>query len=308
MIIPAPLVGEGVGDALGMGFETKKADHEELLQWDGETYHGSEYHGLSPGQWTDDTMMAKLIAESLVTCGGYYPRDVADRYRTWYRSDDHRGMGKTTKAALLNLDNGIPWDRSGINGAEGNGTAMRIAPLGFFFHEDLVTTRQFAQIDARITHCSKEAEMGSIAVGLAVALLVEGVTFETLTERVLENLEDCQVKQGLKKVSFYQRQPDFPVRDALRVIGTHAHVTQTVPAAFAAFVLTKSFEEAVQAAIRAGGDTDTTAAITGALAGTHYGLDAIPIAWRKGLEDFDHLHRLELKIAGGPRSSAIWLR
>jgi ADP-ribosyl-[dinitrogen reductase] hydrolase len=306
MIDHAPLVGEAVGDALGMSFETKPADHEALLQWDGETFHASEYHGLSPGQWTDDTMMATFIAESLVACGGYYPRDVADRYRGWYRSGDHRGMGKTTRAALTNLDNGVPWNRSGIPGAEGNGTAMRAAPLGFYFHEDLVTTREFAQMDARITHASLEAEMGSIAVGIGIALLTEEAGLDVLVERVLESLEDSKVKQGLQKVAFYQRQPDISAAEALRVIGTSAHVTQTVPAAFAALVLTKSFAEAVQAAIRAGGDTDTTAAITGALAGTHYGLSAIPKKWRT-IEKFEHLHRLEQRIAKGPRSDALWI-
>lgn len=307
MSSPAPLVGAAVGDALGVSFETKPADHEELLQWDGETFLGSEYHGLSPGQWTDDTMMSKAIAESLVACGGYYPRDVSDRYRAWYRSNDHRGMGKTTRSALQNLDDGIPWTKSGIEGAEGNGTAMRAAPIGFFFREDLTTVSEFAQMDARITHRSLEAQMGSVAVSLGIAMLAEHADFKVMIDQVLVNLEDSKVKQGLQKIAFYQRQPDFPVADALRVIGTSAHVTQTVPSAFAALVLTRSFPEAVQAAIRAGGDTDTTAAITGALAGTYYGLDGIPGSWRKGIENFDHLHRLEVRIAKGPRSDALWV-
>jgi len=306
MIDPAPLVGGAVGDALGMAFETKKADDAELLQWDGETFLPSDYHKLSPGQWTDDTMMSKFIAESLVACGGYYPRDVADRYRIWYRSSDHRGMGKTTRAALVNLDNGLPWTKSGVQGAEGNGTAMRAAPLGIFFREDLVTVREFTQIDARITHASLEAQMGSVAVSIGVALLAEGVELEALIDQVLEHLDESQVKQGLQKVAFYQRQPDFPAADALKVIGTSAHVTQTVPSAFASLVLTKSYPEAIRVAIRAGGDTDTTASITGALAGTHYGLSAIPKPWQK-IENFDHLRRLDVRITKGPRSDALWI-
>lgn len=302
----APLVGEAVGDALGMAFETMRPDDDSLTSWDGSTYHPSEYHGLRPGQWTDDTMMAKIITESLVTCGGYYPRDVADRYLAWYRSGNHRGMGKATREALERILNGTPWNRSGVEGAEGNGTAMRAAPLGFFFHEDLVTTREFAQMDARITHRSLEAEMGSVAVALGVALLLNKVEPKELVEKVVEHLADSNVKLGLEKITFYQRQGGVTAAEALRIIGTRAHVTQTVPAAFAAFTMTSSYEETVRVAIRAGGDTDTTAAIAGALAGTFYGINAIPKAWKDNLEDFHHLRRLETKIARGPRSDALW--
>jgi len=289
-----------------MAFETKAADDEALAQWDGETFLASEYHGLRPGQWTDDTMMAKFIAESIVSCGGFFPRDLADRYRRWYRSSDHRGMGKTTRAALTNLDNDIPWTHSGIVGAEGNGTAMRAAPIGFFYHEDIITVREFAKMDARITHASLEAEQGSVAVGVGVAMLTVGADLKAMVNGVINHLEDSEVKRGLEKVAFYQRQNDLPPSEALRVIGTSARVTETVPSAFAALALTKDFVEAIQVAIRAGGDTDTTAAITGALAGTYYGFDAIPKKWL-GIESFNHLRRLERCIARGPRSDALWI-
>lgn len=289
----SPLVGEAVGDALGMAFETQEGNSEALLQWDGKRYLPSEYHGLRPGQWTDDTMMAKLIAESIVICGGFYPSDIAERYRAWYRSNDHRGMGKATKAALGRLDQGVSWAESGTEGSEGNGSAMRAAPIGFFFNENPEAIQEFATIEARITHRSLEAEQGSIAVAIGTALLVRKPDLRVFADLVAEHLGDCQIRQGLRKVTFYQQQGDLSAAEALRLLGTRAHVVQTVPSAFAAFLLTKSFEEAVQVAIRAGGDTDTTAAITGALAGTYYGFNQIPQAWRDGLEDLDRLRELE---------------
>jgi len=304
---PAPLVGEAIGDALGMAFETQKEDSPALLQWDGKSYLPSEYHGLRPGQWTDDTMMAKLLAESILTCGGFYPRDIADRYRAWYQGKNHRGMGKATKAALERLDHGTPWTESGTEGSEGNGSAMRAAPIGFFFHEDPVTIREFATMDARITHRSLEAEQGSIAVALGAALLLQKPDLAVFAETIAEHLADSQIRQGLRRVGFYKQQGDVSAAEALRLTGTKAHVVQTVPAAFAALTLTKSFEEAIQVAIRAGGDTDTTAAITGALAGIYYGYNQIPKLWRDGLEDLQHLRRLETKISRGPRSDALWL-
>jgi ADP-ribosyl-[dinitrogen reductase] hydrolase len=300
---PATLVGKGVGDALGMAFETQPEASEELTSWTGK-FLPSEYHGLRAGQWTDDTMMAKVLAESIVSCGGYFPRDVADRYLAWYRSGDKRGMGKTTEEALERLLQGRGWTESGVEGAEGNGTAMRSAPLGLYFQEDLETVREFAQMDARITHRSREAEEGSVAVAVAVALLASQRTRrEDLVGEVAKELRDCKVRDGLLWLA---EQGEKTTPDVIREIGTKAHAVQTVPAAFAAFVLTESFVDCVETAIRAGGDTDTTAAIAGALAGTHYGLSGIPKYYRENLESFTHLRRLEKKLMEGPRSTALW--
>lgn len=288
-----------------MGFETQPAESPDLLAWDG-TYRESEYHKLKPGQWTDDTMMAKLLSESLMSCCGFYPRDVSDRYLVWLRRGEHRGMGKTTHAALTRIHEGTPWTDSGIQGAEGNGTAMRVAPIGLFFREDIPTVREFSRLDARITHSSLEAEAGSAAVAVAIAMLAtRKADRQSLIAQASEWVIDSRVQRGLHLVD-EMRTLSVPVAEALRRVGTKPHVVQTVPAAFAAFTMTTSFKDAVEAAVRAGGDTDTTAAITGALAGTFYGLDAIPTYYKEGLEEFRHLRRLEKTLQEGPRTSILW--
>lgn len=175
---PAPLVGQAVADALGMPFETRLATDPLLVSWDG-SYLPSEYHKLEPGQWTDDTMMAKMLMESLYICGGFYPRDVANRYLHWYLAGDHRGMGKTTKAAMQRLKEGYRWTDSGIENAEGNGTAMRSAPMGAFYHDDPLTVSEFARMESKITHKSVEAREGSAAVALMVAFIWQGVNSST---------------------------------------------------------------------------------------------------------------------------------
>lgn len=295
---PSPLIGQAVGDSLGMPFETLPPDNPTLLAWDGVTYKKSDYHRLRPGQWTDDTMMAKCLAEVLVE--GFFPSRVADAYLTWFNSGDLRGMGKATKAALWRLDQGETWEFSGTEGAEGNGSAMRAAPIGAYLVKSPELIADFARVDARITHRSLEAEMGSVAVATTVALLLQGTPREHLVKTLLPALEDCLVRRGLEKIDTFVRQ-GMALPDILRHVGTGAHVTQTVPAALSVLLLTDSFEEAVVSAIRAGGDTDTTAAIVGAFAGTHYGLDAIPEAWRSGLEQFESLRALEVTLLQGPR-------
>lgn len=308
---PATLVGKAIGDALGKAFETMSPNNELLLNWDGKTFLASEHHKLGATQWTDDTLMAKSIAESLVICGGFYPRDIADRYHAWFRTGKFRGMGNSTRKALTKLDEKVPWTKSGTKNAEGNGTAMRVAPLGLFFHEDLQTVATFAKIDARITHQSTEADVGAIAIGIAIALLFQNQTKDGLLSLVCSHLPPSKIKVQLEKLKDIQLEKlpeEFRSAAGLtQVFGTKAHVVETVPTAFAILLHTSSFEESIETAIRAGGDTDTTAAIVGALAGTLYGLESIPKMWHT-VEDFQHLKRLDARLAKGPRSEALWLR
>jgi ADP-ribosylglycohydrolase len=289
-----------------MAFETRKPDDPLLLGWDG-SYQPSEYHDLKSGQWTDDTMMAKLLMESLYVCGGFYPKDLSQRYQHWFVAGPLRGMGKTTKLAMTKLRDGVPWNQSGIEGAEGNGTAMRAAPFGAFYQDDPLTAAQFARMEANITHKSLEAEEGSAAVAVAVALLWTGTSLQDIVTKTLDYLRESKVKSSLTRLKFYQDQGgDLSASEVIKIFGTKAHVIQTVPAAFSALVYTNTYMDAVYSSIRAGGDTDTTAAIAGALAGTYYGLEAIPKIYREGLERFSHLRRLDSKISTGPKTDVLW--
>lgn len=291
----SPLVGLAVGDALGMPFETASMFEGRLLTWDG-SFQASAFHRLRPGQWTDDTMMSKLLAESLVDRQGFDAADVAERYAGWFRGGDHRGMGRSTKEALRRLASGMDWTLAGEKGAEGNGTAMRAGVIGARFRRDPRSAADFARIDASITHRSIEAEEGSAAVAVALSLLCTGHTKSQLLDYVRPHLlRPSKVRSGLDTVSRMVRDGQS-LMDVLAVTLTGAHVVQTVPAAFAVLLLTSSYEEAIGAAIRAGGDTDTTAAIVGGMAGCLYGYKAIPERYRAGLERQDELRAIEVRL------------
>lgn len=303
------LTGLAIGDALGMPFEMDHFLSDRLLGWSGDFWPGNNHPingNLKAGQWTDDTKMAKALAESLVetTKGNlptYDPADAASRYLAWFQSGDLRGIGTATGHAMHKLNAGFPWAVSGTPKAEGNGTAMRVAPMGLFFRHHVEFGKVMARIDARITHLSKEAEEGSAAVTVGVALLAnKSVQKEHLIKAVIDQLEDCQVRYQLMRASsltlrdLTKSKHPLPVVELMaEVLGTGCHVVQTVPAAFLAFVLTNSFEATVIAAVKAGGDCDTTAAIAGALAGTYYGIDGIPDYYKKSVEDGVLLHQLE---------------
>lgn len=280
---PRTLTGAAIGDSLGMAFEMKDRGDPALRAWDGAFQHCPDSHpfckGLRPGQWTDDTKMAVALAGSLLEAGMYSPALAAQKYLAWYRSKDWRGIGTATKNSMIALDSGVPWIRSGVPGAEGNGTAMRIAPLGLHLHrENDSVIADFSRMDASITHDSDEAREGSAAIAVLVALLVRGLSKEDAVLRIVMGtvIRGSAVKNRIAHAmgtaaAMVGSDPQKKVECLADSLGTEGHVVKTVPAAVFCLLATKSFTEAVELAVRAGGDTDTTAAVTGALAGTIYG-------------------------------------
>ncbi len=300
----ATLTGLAIGDSLGMPFETHPHTSPDLLRWDGTFWSGApntRQPKRQPGEWTDDTKMALALTRSLIESGGYNPASATSHYIEWYHTGDLRGIGKTTREAMDRIIRGHHWNSSGVLHAKGNGPSMRIAPMGVFYRSSLITAAEMTRVDAWITHRSQEAQEGAVAVALGIALLAEGTVkkkellrpilhllqggaegFTTLTEARLDELN-----------KFLAEGPDHPkVVQYLLDKGTSAVTEQTVPAAFLCFLATDNFKDAVEMAVRAGGDTDTVGAITGALAGTYYGKEQVE-PYLNQLEDADILMELD---------------
>ncbi len=264
------LLGGAIGDALGMPFETKRSDDAELVKWDGKTFLPSKHHGLSAGQFTDDSQFSLVVAESLIENSGFDPDDLSKRYVELFASKKLRGYGKTTAIAINSLIAGKHWTESGVVGSYGNGSAMRAAPFGVFFRNDLYSLANIIRIDSAITHVSEEAEAGAVAIGLAAALAVNN-DMDDFLQRIVEKLPDSKTKRTLANLDSMLESNIAPSQ-VLRVLGTKANVAETVPSAIYCFLKFKEYHEAVVTAIKAGGDTDTTAAIVGALFGAKDGM------------------------------------
>lgn len=288
------LVGTAIGDALGVPFESMLVNNKELIDWDGKSFHGSRYHQLLPGQYSDDTQMSIMVAESLITNKGFNPDDLAVRYVDWIASGRARGYGRTTLMAVQNLISGKHWSESGIAGSYGNGTAMRAAPFGIYFRNDLQSLVAICKIDSAITHASEDAEAGSIAIALAAAHAVNNDT-EDLLERISEKLPDSKVKSLVYSLGSLINSDNISPQQALRVLGTKANVRETVPAALYCFLKFDNYHGAVLNAIKAGGDTDTTAAIVGALFGAKLSMRGIDKSFYS-VEDFDKLVELDSQL------------
>lgn len=263
------LLGAAYGDALGVPFEAKKSDHPAFKDWDGKSFLASEYHKTKPGEWSDDTAFSIAVAKSLIENKGFNPDDLAIRYIDLLHSNDKcKGAGKTTKQAVDNLNNGIHWSKSGVPGSIGNGTAMRAAPFGIFFRNDIKSMLEAVKIDARMTHDSIEAEAGSIAIAAAAYYAVNDPDwredFYWLLNRIISHVPISKLRMILCGMMYSN---SLTAKEGVAMVGTGFDVRETVPSVLFALYKIKNLHECVELLVRAGGDCDTNASLVGAIKG-----------------------------------------
>ena len=291
------LVGQALGDALGMPFEfmssgSISARHARVVEF-------LPSPDLAAGQYTDDTKMMLCISESMVEKGHVNPEDIAERFVAWFDTGDLRGIGNTCRESILRLKSGISWRDSGSSGkwAAGNGTAMRIAPVGLLDCQDLERLREDCWSTSIITHNNPEAVAGATVVAYVIARLVTGdLDEETLLADSADFVGESEVARNLFKAQGLLTSTT-PTDEALAMLGTSGYVVETVASALYCFLRTPAdFVTTVSTAIMGGGDTDTTAAVAGAISGAYNGLGNLPAHLVEQVEDSERLQRLSRAI------------
>jgi ADP-ribosyl-[dinitrogen reductase] hydrolase len=293
------LLGVAIGDALGMPVEGWPREairmHYRVLS----DFQPSPPRGLRAGQFTDDTQMMLMHAESIVATGRIDGDDLARRFVGWLRSGDVRGIGGSTLQSIRRLERGMHWRESGQTGefAAGNGVAMRIAPVGLFDCQHIKRLKQDVRTASAITHRNPEALAGGLAVAYAVARLASEETEPTtVIEETIGFVGDSEVSRNLQRA---QRllESDAPAAEALAALGTSGYVVHTVGSAFYCFVRTPgNFKQTIIEAVMAGHDTDTTGAVAGALSGAYNGSQGIPQRWLEQVEDRERIEELARQI------------
>lgn len=290
------LLGLAIGDALGMPFEGWNS-RDIRKKWDRKSFLSRA--GLKPGQFTDDTMLAMAQAESLIDKGGFDPEDTAKKLVEWYKKGDTRGVGKVTKEAIEKLLKGIPWRESGIGGdmAASNGGAVRVIPIALLYKDDLGKLKEKVKLAVEITHKNPEAIKGAQAIAYAVARASNGdLNPENILIEAADYVGNSELANRLKKAHSYL-QEDFPPMDALPLLGTSVYVVESVPSALYCFAFSPdNFLGSVVNAVMAGGDTDTIAALAGAISGAFNGAGVIPESWLNNLERRDYIVSLGEKL------------
>ncbi len=281
------LLGLAVGDALGMPAEGRSPAEIKKLFAGGLRFLSDERRFLKSGQFTDDTQLALCCVDSILATGRVDTDDIADRFLDMFLQGELRGIGRSTLESLLRLKHGVCAEEAGEEGfyAAGNGVAMRIAPVGLLFafvEGDIYEEVRKASV---MTHRNEEAIAGGYVVAEVVRRCAgKDMGIEEAAQKALERIEGTKVSEVLKE-ALEMLGRGVAADDAVWRLGTSGYVVETVASAvYVAVVCGEDFTEAMRVLIFAGGDTDTTAAICGALIGAKYGKDVIPQALRAGVE------------------------
>ena len=282
------MIGSAVGDALGAPFEFGPAGKyserfpQPVIGGVGEMTGGGGF-GWAPAEFTDDTQMAIVQAESVLDRGGVDGGDLFERFRTWAASA--RDVGVQTASVLRS---GRPWDRAADehfrrnpNSGAGNGALMRATPTAVHFAggspEETVAA---ARATSAVTHGDPAAGWGTALYHLMIRAALDGDDAFAALDDGLAQLPDDQSRY----------RDDAGARRGRPAAGDLPNGTVWTCLAQAVWAVRShdSFADAVVAAIDLGGDTDTVAAVTGGLAGAIHGIQAIPSRWTTYLNGACH--------------------
>jgi ADP-ribosyl-[dinitrogen reductase] hydrolase len=266
------LLGLAVGDALGTTLEFSARDSQPRLT---EIVGGGPFH-LQPGEWTDDTSMALALGDSLLACDGLDEQDLMARFVTWTEDGAYSSngscfdIGNTVGGALSRFQrSGNPIVGSTDPRTAGNGSLMRLSPVAIRYWDDPDKLREAAARQSRTTHAAPEAVDACVAFAEVLADAIGGRP----RSDVLSNRAGNWAGQINAIVAGSWR------GKARADIQSSGYVAHSLEAALWCVGRTSNFEEAVILAANLGGDADTTAAITGQLAGALYGYQSIPRRW-----------------------------
>ena len=268
------IIGAAVGDALGAPFEFMPAGAyrarfpEPCLGGAGEMVGGGAF-GWAPGEFTDDTQMAMLLAEAMLERDGYDPDTVWRWFRSW--ATTARDIGANTRWSLSFDDwRTIPVERT--NRGAGNGALMRAFPLAVaLLHAPDDVVRDVVLHQASLTHQHPAAGLGAwVAVEMIRFAIMGDDPFVEL-DLLVADMPDA-VRAQFAPILAASWDPSQPSPHNGTVWGCLAQAVWAVRT-------TSTFEDAVVAAVSLGDDADTVACVTGAIAGAVYGVQAIPSRW-----------------------------
>jgi poly(ADP-ribose) glycohydrolase ARH3 len=266
------LLGLAIGDALGGKFEAQGADAirarfssvEQLIAYPQEEIW-----------YTDDTQMAIGVAETLVAHGQVVEEHLCRAFVANYVPS--RGYGRGARAVLEAMEAGRDYrqvaDRYFPGGSFGNGAAMRVAPVGLLFRDDRARLWEEARLSSLPTHVHLLGIEGAQLVALAVALCSHSEPFDRVAffRELLSACESAEYRRKLDEAS------ELQTPEQLARLGNQIEALHSVPTAIASFAIApESFEETIGNVILLGGDTDTLAAMAGALSGAYLGPSRLP--------------------------------
>ncbi|HDH88491.1 MAG TPA: hypothetical protein ENF36_10750 [Desulfobacteraceae bacterium] len=291
------MVGSALGDAIGeLAFQYRNKE-DICIQLD----------RLKELRYTDDTAMSIGLAESLIKKGILDQQDLGETFRYNYEREPWRGYasGPPTIFSMVK-QSGITYAEAarglfGGTGSLGNGAAMRIVPVGLFFH-DSSDLYEKACMSAAVTHAHPVGKDGAAVQARAVSLVVKLDPKEAFSSRAfMDTLIDfSRTPEIEEKMRLIQKliNAQSPPSLAAEQLGQTVAVHESMPFALFSFLRhPKSFEDCLFCATLNGGDRDTLGAMACAISGAYLGIESISQSWRMKLENRSYIEDLALKLS-----------
>lgn len=282
------MLGTAVGDAAGLRREGLTPSRAKKLY--GVDVSPNLFAGY--GMCSDDTEHTVMVARALALASRdpeRFERLLAGQLKLWLLAAP-AGVGLATLRACLKLLIGFGANRSGVFSA-GNGPAMRSALIGVTSGSD-AECEELVRRSTRLTHTDPRAEEGALVVARAAGLAINKSPLAPLhflrseAQRVTGQDLGGRLAAACRSLDEGRSPREFAVSQGWSQ-GISGYVNQTVPAALYCWAASPNdFRQSVTDAVLLGGDTDSVAAITGAIAGANLGDSAIPAEWIAGLSEW----------------------
>jgi ADP-ribosylglycohydrolase len=298
------LFGICVGDALGVPVEFKS--RELLKEHPVKCMIGHGTHNQPIGTWSDDSSLTFCLAESL--CTGFDTDDIGKKFCNWqyngYWTADNClpfDIGASTAKAISRIKIGVKAEEAGLTeeSNNGNGSLMRILPLVFYLMNYDGNKFEVVEKVSSITHRNIYSKIAcSIYIEMALNILKGMDKYAAYDEMRLTVLRYYIGKGYTEELKKFKRILIDNIH-TLKVddIKSSGYVLDTLEASLWCFLRAKNYSEAVLSAINLGGDTDTTGAVTGGLAGLYFGFKNIPNKWIRKIKRKDEIIQLSKRLA-----------
>lgn len=280
------LMGLCVGDALGVPVEF--SSRAERVKSPVTSMLGYGTWDVPAGTWSDDSSLTFCLAECL--CSGFSLEEIASSFWRWYHEaywtphGEVFDIGNTTFMAIVDFHRGVPPLEAGGKSerSNGNGSLMRILPMAYCHktldEEELI--QRTHQVSC-ITHAHLRSQIAcGIYISIAVCLL-QGLEPKSAYIQGLQNIQTIySAAEYTPEMTHFERVFSGEIANLpVDLIKSSGYVIDTLEASLWCLLNSSSYAEAVLKAVNLGSDTDTTAAVTGGLAGIYYGVDNIPAEW-----------------------------
>jgi ADP-ribosyl-[dinitrogen reductase] hydrolase len=302
--IRSVLFGVATGDALGVPVEFKP--RHNLIQNPVREMIGYGTYNLPPGTFSDDSSLTFCLAESIAE--GFSIEQTANNFVKWLHEGywtpygDVFDVGNASRMAIERIANGTnPLMAGGRDDhSNGNGSLMRILPLIFMLNNKHISDRfELVKDVSSITHAHIRAVIACFIYIEFALCLVKGVdkfdAYESVCAEVSMFLQAKKINQ--QEIDLFNRILNRNVYELTEdEISGSGYVLHSLEASLWSLLTTENYHDAVLRAVNLGEDTDTTAAVTGGLAGLLYGFDNIPNHWIQKLARNNDIENLAVRL------------